>query len=156
GLAAAHATGLIHRDVKPSNIFVGRDGRVRVGDFGLARFGSAEIEERAPATRAAAASSQIATNYAVGTPAYMAPEQVSGAAEPRSDQFSLCVSLVEALTGNLYTRGDEPVFEDRPRLRDALLRGMREDPEARFPMIDAFADALADAIAPPPPRRRGT
>jgi eukaryotic-like serine/threonine-protein kinase len=150
GLAAAHAAGIVHRDVKPTNILIGRDGRVRVGDFGLARY-----EATAEPAQSAAVSGPIANSYMVGTPAYMAPEQLANAPEPRSDQFSLAVSLVEALTGNLHTRGDDPVFAAHPRLAPVVLRGIRQDPEERFPTMAAFADALAAAIAPPPRRRRG-
>ncbi|MDQ3297575.1 MAG: protein kinase, partial [Myxococcota bacterium] len=81
GLAAAHRAGLVHRDVKPSNIMIGNDGRVRVLDFGLAL---ADLE---PGT-------------IVGTPAYMAPEQQRGeAVDPRADQYAFCVALWEAVAG---------------------------------------------------------
>jgi tetratricopeptide (TPR) repeat protein len=96
GLAAAHALGLVHRDVKPSNIFVGRDGRVRVGDFGLATRGPAASD----ALPDDADGRLTDAGAVVGTPAYMAPEQRrGGAVDARADQYSLCVALVEALRG---------------------------------------------------------
>lgn len=105
GLAAAHAQGLVHRDFKPSNVLMGDDGRSRVLDFGLARpsRGSLEStsEERQPPELAAMPSDAPLTDTGalLGTPAYMAPEQWHGRADERSDQFSLCFALFEALTG---------------------------------------------------------
>jgi hypothetical protein len=99
GLAAAHAAGLIHRDVKPANIWVdlGADGRARLLDFGLARDTRLELDGAEHLTR---------TGTVVGTPAFMAPEQARG--EPldgRADLFSLGCVLYRAVTGGLPFQG---------------------------------------------------
>jgi eukaryotic-like serine/threonine-protein kinase len=152
GLAAAHALGLVHRDVKPANILVGTDGRVRVGDFGLvARTVPGTGEDgRAPAFAPAAAADLDAlteTDAIVGTPAYMAPEQRAGLiATARSDQYSLCLALAEALVGarpppdtsaQALARG---VAADAPW--PAIARGLARDPAARFRDMAALANAL--------------
>lgn len=117
GLAAAHAANLVHRDFKPENVLIGRDGRVRVMDFGLARpmrgdtmTGSldhsgddmaADEPAEAPEPGAGVANPLLTqTGSTLGTPAYMAPEQHLGKpTDARSDQFSFCVSLFHALFG---------------------------------------------------------
>jgi tetratricopeptide (TPR) repeat protein len=112
GLAAAHAAGLVHRDFKPSNVLVARDGRIRVADFGIVRAsagGAADHEGLAPAQAAPATASPSTilspvsltrTGGLVGTPAYMAPEQARGLdVDGRGDQFSFCVALYEGLFG---------------------------------------------------------
>ncbi|MEM6991556.1 MAG: serine/threonine-protein kinase [Myxococcota bacterium] len=164
GLSAAHASGLVHRDFKPENVMIGRDGRARVMDFGLAR--TVQVSPRslddetedtiARGTRA----SLTQTGRVVGTPAYMAPEQFdAGQVGPRSDQFGFCVALWEALHRQRPFSGDSaqalceamthghvgPASPDRRVpgwLRAALIRGLDIDPEARWPSMDTLLDAL--------------
>ena len=109
GLAAAHDTGLVHRDFKPENVMLGTDGRVRVMDFGLARgdevaSGEDSIELDAmelPVERL------TMTGVLIGTPAYMALEQFQGGmVDARSDQFGFCVTLYEALYGERPFEGE--------------------------------------------------
>ncbi len=105
GLAGAHDGGVVHRDFKPDNVMVGRDGRVLVTDFGVASE-SAAVEPASGASLADAVDESSAAGDLVGTPAYMAPELFTGfAADARSDQFAFCVSLYEALYGHRPYRG---------------------------------------------------
>src|SRR5262249_34775199 len=89
GLSAVHHAGLLHGDFKPDNVLVSKEGRVKVGDFGLARSrdpGDALLQRR--------------PRQVAGSPAYLAPEVLErGLLSPASDQFSFCVSLWEALYG---------------------------------------------------------
>lgn len=177
GLAAIHACGLVHRDFKPHNVLVGRDGRPRVTDFGLARLlPEAEDFEDHPTAEHVLASVEIGetiatrtrTGMLVGTPAYMSPEQWRGRpADARSDQFSYCVALYEALWGRRPFGGksslelSERVCEGRmlpippgskvPRwLERVVMRGLSVDPAQRFSSMRALLDAIADG-----PRRAG-
>ncbi|MGF6836013.1 beta-lactam-binding protein with PASTA domain/serine/threonine protein kinase [Paenarthrobacter sp. TE4293] len=94
GLAAAHSTGLIHRDIKPENVLLADDGRIKVGDFGLAR----------------AVSANTSTGALIGTVAYLAPELVLGQpADARSDIYSAGIMLYEMLTGKQPYTGDSPI-----------------------------------------------
>ena len=96
GLAAAHASGIVHRDVKPENVLLTRDGRLKVADFGLAR--------------AQAAAGHTRAGLLIGTVAYLPPEQVTGEATgPRSDVYSAGVVLFELLTGRQPFNGDTPI-----------------------------------------------
>ena len=114
GLAAAHAAGMVHRDLKPDNILVGKDGRVRVVDFGLARRSGTEslVERVHPHMSQVSGLFDVSHTLAgslVGTPAYMPPEQLeSGELDARSDLFSFCVSLFEGLYGIRPFAGDDP------------------------------------------------
>jgi serine/threonine protein kinase len=93
GLAYAHEHGIIHRDVKPSNIMVIRDGHVKITDFGIARMASSSVRTQ--------------TGMVLGSPKYMSPEQVMGKEiDQRSDIFSLGVMLYEMLTGQAPFNGD--------------------------------------------------
>jgi serine/threonine protein kinase/tetratricopeptide (TPR) repeat protein len=169
GLQAAHEAGVVHRDVKPENILVGRDGRVRVTDFGLAQLGAGDAEPRRPTGPAITTSIDddlTATGTLVGTPAYMAPEQFEGLrADARSDQFALCVVLYEALFGRrpfagldlqslgravLDGRLERPPTEVRVPawLRALVMRGLARRPADRFPSLAPIADALTDPPRP--------
>jgi tRNA A-37 threonylcarbamoyl transferase component Bud32 len=163
GLAAVHAQGLTHRDFKPDNVMVGDDGRVRVMDFGLARF---VVDEPLPSASPSAGQDRWAETTAVGrvvgTPAYMAPEQRRlRAANASSDQFSFCVTLWEALLGRRpFTETGEPMAPSSsgPRipawLRAVLLRGLHDEPGSRWPDIGALLDALERGRARARRRRR--
>jgi len=172
GLSAAHAARLVHRDFKPQNVMIARDGSVRVMDFGLARL-TAEAASSAPGPAppppsngepAATPATVTQAGAIVGTPAYMSPEQFRGdPADARSDQFSFCVALYEALHGVRPFRGDHLLSltmsvtegELRPAegtakhvvpvwIRRALTRGLRRDPAARFASMQALIDRLED------------
>ncbi|SDS52291.1 Stk1 family PASTA domain-containing Ser/Thr kinase [Agrococcus carbonis] len=95
GLAAAHRAGIVHRDLKPENILLAHDGRIKIGDFGLAR----------------AAHANTATGKALlGTIAYLSPELVTrGVADTRSDIYAVGIMLFEMLTGAQPFTGDEPM-----------------------------------------------
>jgi tetratricopeptide (TPR) repeat protein/tRNA A-37 threonylcarbamoyl transferase component Bud32 len=162
GLEAAHQAGLVHRDFKPDNIFIGDDGRVCVGDFGLAR---AEGEREPEAGGAPELSSGTQTGSVVGTLAYMAPEQLDGAAvDARADQFAFCASLWEALSGvrpfdadsvtsrvrSLAERRELPPLPDAVprRIAAALRRGLANDPAERFPSMTELLEHIAPATRP--------
>jgi eukaryotic-like serine/threonine-protein kinase len=150
GLAAAHAAGLVHRDFKPENVLLGRDGRVRVADFGLARqAGRSDEETEVPAAEVSPLAAPLTGwGIAVGTPAYMAPEQLRGEpADARSDQYAFCVTLYEALYGErpaVDQEGRETAADRRVPswLRQVVLRGLHADPERRHPSMDDLLAAL--------------
>jgi Tol biopolymer transport system component len=120
GLAAAHAAGIAHRDLKPDNIMLTPEGRVKILDFGLAKSIS-RAAGHADATRTIAATEP---GTIVGTASYMSPEQASGSPEVdgRSDQFSLGLIIQELITGN-------KAFE-RPTAAETMAAIIREDPAA--------------------------
>ncbi len=163
GLAAAHRAGIVHRDFKPENVLVGADGRPRVADFGLAR----DAERTPPPPVAAESVTDEDTNERltrpgsiIGTPAFMAPEQLFGLeVDARADQFSFCCALFEGLFGRRPFPAESAAQRvanlsaqqiDWPRDRRgvprrvarALTRGLKTDPQARWPSMDALLAAL--------------
>ncbi|HET9991658.1 MAG TPA: serine/threonine-protein kinase, partial [Kofleriaceae bacterium] len=145
GLAAAHRAGIVHRDFKPSNVLIDRDGVVRVTDFGLARRATDDVTD-----------AELA-----GTPAYMAPEQHRGAAvDARTDQWALGCAVFEAVYGRRpFTRTDRAALADAVirgeiepeppgspvprRIRAAIRRALSTDPDDRFASVEDFVAALA-------------
>jgi serine/threonine protein kinase len=201
GLEAAHDKGLVHRDFKPDNVMVGRDGEVRVMDFGLARqvTDKPAAEPSSPGKRIPVLFSEdgptlvgnpmetvvlsgpngasgpptppepssgmfdvqlTRTGAMMGTPAYMAPEQFLGTpTDARTDQFSFCVALYEALyserpfTGNTMFALTTAVVQGQvreapaasrvpPWVRKVLLRGLRPQAEERYPSMGELLEAL--------------
>jgi len=170
GLAAAHAAGLVHRDFKPENVLLGRGGETQVSDFGIVCLAGDEV---APSTSASTLASDTLTKTGdiLGTPAYMAPEQLHGRpSDARADQFSFCVALWEGIYGErpfavqhtgpadpIRTRLDAiaagPVLpaprRDRPTwIAPVLARGLEADPDRRWPTMAALLDAIAARRTP--------
>jgi eukaryotic-like serine/threonine-protein kinase len=178
GLRAAHRAGLVHADFKPDNVMVGLDTstpetagqttvtRVRVMDFGLAR-AKGQLVTRACDGEGADDRSRGGTeesHVGIGTPAYMSPEQhLAEEPDARSDQFSFCVALYEALYGSRPFAGQTfyelsaQVIEGRvrqpprdspvvARVRDAVLRGLARRPEDRFESMDGLLAELESGL----------
>ncbi|HEY8376510.1 MAG TPA: serine/threonine-protein kinase, partial [Nannocystis sp.] len=174
GLAAAHAVGLVHRDIKPDNIMIGDDGRVRVMDFGLARrrdAGAPELLAHREVSRPMLSIEVTHAGTMLGTPAYMAPEQFRGeSVGPPADVFAFCVMMWEALHGARPFAGGtlaelreavesqritRPTRDRVPRrLTAVLLRGLARTPDQRWPNMDALLAALARGQAQTRRRRQ--
>ena len=159
GLDYAHAHGIVHRDVKPANVLLTAEDTPVLADFGLAKL-------------LQGSSLKSMTGVTTGTPAYMAPEQVTGAKiGPAADRYSLATIAYEMLTGVipfdglalmelLYAqvhRDAEPPSSRNPSIPPAvdsvIMRGLAKDPAARWESCAAFVDALgaaADGAAPRP------
>ncbi|MET1043450.1 MAG: Stk1 family PASTA domain-containing Ser/Thr kinase [Microbacteriaceae bacterium] len=123
GLAAAHKAGIVHRDLKPENVMLADDGRIKIGDFGLAR----------------AASKNTATGAALlGTIAYLSPELVTrGVADTRSDIYAVGIMLYEMLTGEQPFKGDQPMQIAYQHANDSV-----PSPSSKNPKVPAELDEL--------------
>ncbi|MDQ6778971.1 MAG: serine/threonine protein kinase, partial [Actinomycetota bacterium] len=146
-LTRAHSQRVIHRDIKPANVLISADGRVKVGDFGVARL--------------AEGSTDGAAATVVGTPRYMAPEQARGGSTgPATDIYGVGIVLYEMLAGHppftersavelalRHLHDPPPPLDGRtPRaLVEILGRALAKRPEDRYPSAGAMADALAGA-----------
>lgn len=168
-LDAGHAAGIVHRDVQPAHILLGRDGRIVLTDFGTVGLldGPNQLTKRGDI---------------LGSPAYLAPEVVLGKGySPASDQYALAAVAFELLTGQPPFRGPttiavahahvretppaaSAVRRNLPTAVDAVLaRGLAKEPRERFPSCGHLAQALAEALGAPmpqphsaPPRHRQT
>jgi len=146
----AHGEGIVHRDVKPANILVRPDGKAKITDFGIARISSQTVTK---------------TGFSMGTPAYMAPEQIMSArVSGQADQFSLAVIAYQMLSGRrpfiadtdpglifkIVSEEARPLHElDRsfpPRTSDVLRKGLAKDPNQRYATCADFIAALSESL----------
>src|SRR5881394_1893368 len=126
-LRFAHRHGIVHRDIKPHNVLVDGEGRVKVTDFGIARAGASQMTE---------------AGSIVGTAQYLSPEQArGGAVDQRSDLYSLGIVLYELLTGTVPFSGDTPVELDL-----VVTRALAKDPEDRYQNAEEM-DADLERVA---------
>lgn len=150
GLACAHARGVIHRDLKPDNVFLTSAGQVKIMDFGIARLTGATV--------------LTATGFAMGTPSYMSPEHSSGDLSAASDQYALGVMFYEMLTGAVPFSNPDPLAllmmhagaavpplrERRPEIPEpveaVVLKMLAKLPERRYPEVSAAVEALERAV----------
>jgi serine/threonine-protein kinase len=156
GLDYAHTRGVVHRDIKPANVLLEPDDTPVIADFGLAKL-------------LQGSSLKSMTGVTTGTPAYMAPEQVTGAkVGPAADRYSLATIAYEMLTGVIPFDGEAlmellyaqvhrepPPPSTRnsslsPRVDAVVMRGLAKDPNARWESCSAFVHALEEALAPKP------
>ena len=134
GLGAAHAAGLIHRDIKPENVLIADDGRIKVGDFGLAR----------------AVTTSTSTGALIGTVAYLSPELVLGRqADARSDIYSVGIMLYEMITGKQPFDGEVPIQVAYQHVNSAV-----EAPSAEVPGLAAEVDELVQWCTARDPEQR--
>ena len=151
GLEAAHSQGVVHRDLKSQNVMVGPTGQIKIIDFGLAR--SVHLE------------GMTATGLIMGTPEYMAPEQVSGKhVDERADIYALGVILFEMLTGRVPFTGDSPIAVGFQQLKDPppsprsinpqipedvekiILKALEKNPSQRYRNVDELRKDFESAL----------
>src|SRR4051794_21728179 len=154
-LDAAHAAGIVHRDVKPANLLLDERDRLAIGDFGIARLAWEEQVTQ--------------TGQVLGTAAYIAPEQAMGEpAVAASDRYALAIVAFELLTGekpfqaeHFAAQARAHIEDDPPRVSeldpelservdDVIDRGMAKDPDDRWTTAEEFVERLGESLTPPP------
>lgn len=154
-LEYAHGNGVVHRDIKPGNVLLMHDGRVKVTDFGIARLESSELTQ---------------TGFMLGTPNYMSPEALRGQADARSDLYAVGVMLYEMLTGNRLGPGGQigatalaaelaeaiadPTIAGQ--VQELLLKALHADPASRYQNAGSFSRHLAMIPSHPAVNPAGT
>ena len=153
GIAEAHRNGIIHRDIKPQNIIISKDGKIKVADFGIAK----------------AVSGDTLTNQSViGSAHYIAPEQAkNGETDLRSDLYSLGITMYEMITGRVPYDGDNTVnivlahiqnamippqvynHDIYPALNDIILKATKKEPDERYQSAEELIDDLKQAVNNP-------
>src|SRR5450432_2742548 len=148
-LQFAHDEGIVHRDIKPENILLDKKGRVKIADFGIAKIMGLEPDVDLTQTK-----------DAIGTPHYMAPEQLEKptTVDHRADIFSLGVVFYEMLTGELplgkFAPPSSRKVEVDVRLDDVVLRALEKDPDRRYQrasQVKTAVDTIVGSAAPSPP-----
>ncbi len=139
-LQFAHDRGIVHRDIKPENILLGKDGRVKIADFGVAKIVGGERGESASGETPASGPEMTGIGRVLGTPRYMAPEQASHPLEVdhRADIYSLGVVFYQMLTGELPGKRIElpsKKVQIDVRLDEVVLRALEENPEHRYQQV---------------------
>ena len=153
-LQFAHDRGIVHRDIKPENLLLDKTGRVKIADFGIAKMLGAGGETAA----AVGAPRGTATQTAVGTPGYSAPEQLTSPqqVDNRADIYSLGVVFYELLTGELPGKPIEPpsrkVHIDA-RLDEVVLRALENEPERRYQRASQVKTDVETITSTPPGTR---
>jgi serine/threonine protein kinase len=147
-LVHAHERKLIHRDIKPENMLIGKEGEILLSDFGIVTM--------------AHSTSSMNTQAALGTLAYMAPEQIQGKPRPASDQYALAVTVYQWLSGQMPFQGSstemiaqhlgvtppslrEKVPKISPGVEWVVMKALSKDPKERFEGVQEFARALEQA-----------
>lgn len=153
GISEAHKNGIVHRDVKPQNIIISKDGKIKVADFGIAQ---------------AAAEDEKGNHIVIGSAHYMAPEQAkTGITDARSDIYSLGISMYEMITGVLPYDGEDTVsivmahiqnvlvppsvynHDIYPALNDIIVKATKKDPDERYQTADELIEDLRHAVNDP-------
>ncbi len=153
GISEAHKNGIIHRDIKPQNIMISKDGKIKVADFGIALAATEDAE---------------GNHLVIGSAHYIAPEQArTGQTDARSDIYSLGISMYEMITGMLPFNGEDTVsivvshiqnvlippsvynHDIYPALNDIIIKAAKKDPEERYQTADELIEDLKRAVNEP-------